>query len=403
MIWGCAGLPGAALLFFAVWGGSPIKIKNREVYEMVKDKEKTEGKTENRAKRRGGRLKTALLALLCFLIAVVFVMMPIFTIFIYEDNFGSRFETAEWMEYSVNDFDGLMLEECSFPSNNGQLLAGYKYSKDVEPTKGVAVLAHGFGGGGHNTYMDIADYFTSNGYLVFAYDCTGNDKSEGDSVEGLPQGVIDLDYALRYVKQLPEYKDLPIVLFGHSWGGYSVGSVLNCHPDVEAAVLVAGFDKSTDLFEQQGESMIGGGIKLFMPYVSLYERFKFGEYADYSAVDGFNNTDADIMVIQSKDDATVLPENGYDKFFEVYADDPRFTFLEYEDRGHSYIYYSQAAKSYREQLNEDYTAYVEENGGEYNAEIKAEFMEKYLDKSKCYELDYELMGRILELYDSCCE
>ena len=109
------------------------------------------------------------------------------------------------------------------------------------------------------------------------------------------------------------------------------------------------------------------------------------------------------MVIQSKDDATVLPENGYDKFFEVYADDPRFTFLEYEDRGHSYIYYSQAAKSYREQLNEDYTAYVEENGGEYNAEIKAEFMEKYLDKSKCYELDYELMGRILELYDSCCE
>lgn len=370
---------------------------------MVKDKEKAEKNTEIKAKRRTGRLKTALLALLCFLIAVVFVMMPILTIFIYEDNFGSRFETAEWMEYSVNDFDGLKLEECSFPSNNGQLLAGYKYSKDVEPTKGVAVLAHGFGGGGHNTYMDIADYFTSNGYLVFAYDCTGNDKSEGDSVEGLPQGVIDLDYALRYVKQLPEYKDLPIVLFGHSWGGYSVGSVLNCHPDVEAAVLVAGFDKSTDLFEQQGAEMIGGGIKLFMPYVSLYERFKFGEYADYSAVDGFNNTDADIMVIQSKDDTTVLPENGYDKFFEAYADDPRFTFIEYEDRGHSYIYYSQAAKSYREQLNEDYTAYVEENGGEYNAEINAEFMEKYLDKSKCYEFDYELMGRILELYDSRCE
>ena len=156
--------------------------------------------------------------------------------------------------------------------------------------------------------MDVADYFTSNVYLAFAYDATGNDKSEGDSVEGLPQGVIDLDYALRYIKQSDEYKDLPVVLFGHSWGGYSVGSVLNCHPDVRAAVIVAGFNRSADLFEQQGESMIGFGIKPFMPWFSLYERLKFGEYASYSAIEGFAGTNAGIMVIQSRDDETVRPE-----------------------------------------------------------------------------------------------
>lgn len=69
--------------------------------------------------------------------------------------------------------------------------------------------------------------------------------------------------------------------------------------------------------------MIGSGIKLFMPYVSLYERLEFGKYA-------------------------------------------------------------------------------EANGGEYNPEIKAEFMEKHLDKSKCYEFDYELMKEILEFYDAYC-
>ena len=79
------------------------------------------------------------------------------------------------MACSVSDFDGLKVEECTFPSDSGQ-----------------------------NTYMDVADYFTSNVYLAFAYDATGNDKSEGDSVEGLPQGVIDLDYALRYIKQSDE-------------------------------------------------------------------------------------------------------------------------------------------------------------------------------------------------------
>lgn len=357
-----------------------------------------------REKVKPHKKKIAFIIVACILAATIFIVMPVLTIIIYNDNFGERFETSEWMAYSVSDFDGLKVTECSFPSNHGQILAGYQYSKEVpQPIKGVVVLAHGLGGGGHNTYMDVADYFTSNGYLVFAYDATGNDKSEGDSVEGLPQGVIDLDYALRYVKQANEYKDLPIVLFGHSWGGYSVGNVLNCHPDVKAAVLVAGFDRSTDLFEQQGESMIGFGIQLFMPYVSLYERLKFGKYATFSAIDGFAESNAGIMVLHSKDDTSVLPENGYDKFYDVYGDNSRFSFIEYEDRGHGYIYYSEDARNYRDQLNKDYTAYVEANGGEYSAEIKAAFMEKNLDKSKCYEFDYDLMEQILEFYDSCCK
>ena len=188
------------------------------------------------------------------ILAVFFlVIMPGMSVMVYNDNFGERFETADWMAYSVSDFDGLEVTECTFLSNDGQILAGYQYKKENQKMKGVVVLAHGLGGGGHNTYMNIADYFTSNGYLVFAYDATGNDKSEGDSVKGLPQGVIDLDYALRYVKDAEEYRDLPIVLFGHSWGAYSAGSVLNRHTDVKAAVLAAGFDRSTDLFEQQGD------------------------------------------------------------------------------------------------------------------------------------------------------
>lgn len=346
--------------------------------------------------------KIILIAAACVIAAVIFAVMPVLTVIVYEDNFGGRYETAEWMAYSVSDFEGLRVEECTFASNDGQLLAGYGYYKENQEIKGVVVIAHGLGGGGHNTYMDVADYFTSHGYLVFAYDATGTDKSGGDAVEGLPQGVIDLDYALRYVKQADTYKDLPIVLFGHSWGGYSAGNVLNCHPDVKAAVLVAGFDRSTELFEQQGRSMAGSAIELFMPYVALYERIKFGKYAGYSAIEGFANSDAGIMIIHSKDDTTVLPENGYDKFYAAYGGDSRFCFVEYEDRGHGYIYYSEEAKRYREQLNKDYTAYVQANGGQYSAELKAAFMKENLDKGRCYEFDDALMERILAFYDSHC-
>lgn len=356
-----------------------------------------------KVKHKRNKKKIALITILSLVAVFFLALMPVMSIAVYQDNFGNRYETADWMAYCTEEFEGLKVTECTFPSNKGQLLAGYQYSKEDQQIKGIVVLAHGFGGGGHNTYMDIADYFTSNGYDVFAYDATGNDKSEGESVEGLPQGVIDLDYALRFVKQAEEYQNLPIVLFGHSWGGYCAGSVLNCHADVKAAVLVAGFDRSTDLFEQQGESMIGSGIQLFMPYVSLYEQMKFGKYAGYSAIDGFANSDAGIMVIHSKADTMVLPENGYEKFYERFGDSPRFYFIEYEDRGHGDLYYTDAAREYKEQLNREYDAYVEANGGEYNAKIKAEFMEQHLDKSKSYELDENLMQQILKFYDSYCK
>ncbi len=108
------------------------------------------------------------------------------------------------------------------------------------------------------------------------------------------------------------------------------------------------------------------------------------------------------MVVHSKDDTTVLPENGYEKFYAGYGSDPRFRFIEYEDRGHNDIYYSEAVRNYNKQLNKDYAAYVEANGGVYSEELLVEFVEKYRDKSKCCELDQDLMGQILEFYDAYC-
>ena len=81
-----------------------------------------------------------------------------------------------------------------------QKLMGYMYSSG-ENQHGIIVIAHGFGGGGHNSYMDCANYFAHHGYYVFAYDATGNDESEDEGVGGLPQGVIDLEYAISFVEE----------------------------------------------------------------------------------------------------------------------------------------------------------------------------------------------------------
>ena len=112
-------------------------------------------------------------------------------------------------------------------------------------------------------------------------------------------------------------------------------------------------------------------------------------------------SEADIMVVHSQNDATVPIQYGYDKFFEQFADSDRFRFVHYDDRGHDYLFYSEAAWEYREQLNADYKSYVEEGGREYCAEVKKEFMDAYLDKKQCFEPDTELMGQIIAMFDSC--
>lgn len=343
-------------------------------------------------------LKRGIVGCLILLTVLALVLPFSLSVYIYESNFKERYETYAPMAFQISDFEGLTVSECTFLSNCGQKLAGYLYSKGGGEKKGVVVIAHGLGGG-HNYYMNIADYFSSNDYFVFAYDATGNDKSEGSSVRGLPQGVIDLDYALRYIKSDAQLKELPVVLFGHSWGAYSVCAVLNQHPEVKAVVSGSGFNCSMDMIEAEGRNIMGNGISVILPYVSLYESFKFGKYAGYSALDGFENSDADIMVIHSSDDTVVPLQYGYGRYIEKYKDDSRFTFVRFENHGHNGIFQADAGKEYLKKFNQDFEKYAASFDNELTAEGKAEYITAHLDKSRAYELDMDLFEKILAFYD----
>ncbi len=346
------------------------------------------------------KVKRIIIAL-CIVALVLFIALPLgLSIYIYESNFGNRFTTTSWLARSMDEFEGLKTKRYTFKSNKGQQLVGYVYHKDNTNPKGMIIIAHGLGGGGHNSYMDIADYFASNDYLVFAYDVTGNDESEGSAVNGIPQGVIDLDYAVRFIKDTPEYNSLPIMLFGHSWGAYSVGSVLNVHPDVRAAVMIAGFNGSADVIKEQGEKITGTSMRYFMPYISLIERVKFGKYAQYTCMDGFDNSDANIMIIHSSDDNTISYQNQFLLFKESYESNPRFSFISFENRGHDYVYYSDASQVYKDKIYSGFKEYANLAEKGQTDEIKAAYMNKNLDKSMLFDLDLDLMETILRFYNS---
>lgn len=343
------------------------------------------------------------------LVFVVTAGMMAMGIIIYEMFFGVRYETYEPLAYHVEDFDGLMRAEYSFTSDKGQNLAGYLYHTGEGSPEALLVFAHGFGGGGHNSYMDIIDYFAQNGYYVFTYDATGNDASEGDEVGGLPQGAIDLEHALDFVKSREEFFHLPIVLMGHSWGGYSVTNVLNHHPDVKAVVSLAGFDTSIDLIKAQGEMIVGKAVmNIMLPFMNFYEGMKFGDYAKSTAMEGFALSEAAVMVVHSDDDDTVPQQYGYDIWYETYGNDSRFTFVQLIGQGHNSFLSNDEIRAYTEEFNAEFDEYKktlpEDISDEEFEELKIKYLNENLDRERWNNsVNTELFDQILAFFEANLE
>ncbi len=246
-----------------------------------------------------------------------------------------------------------------------------------------------------------------NGYYVFAYDATAMDKSEGEGLGGVPQGVIDLDHAISFVESESDIPDLPIVLFGHSWGGYCVSSVLTFHPEIKAVIECSGFDRSSDMFESGGKSQAGSVIYTMTPFIRIHEYFKYGKYAKNTAMDGFDATDANIMIVHSADDDVIGIEYGLDKYYEKYKDNSRFKFIRFEDRGHNEVF-NDPNNTYKDDFDVKFDSWLETLDYDYKAEEnkerfsedKAEYITENLDHEKwSHRLDEELFAEFLEFYE----
>ena len=354
-------------------------------------------------KKAKSRKKTVLI-ILCIVILLLIAGWWAFSVYMYRQNFNRRFQSYEPLMLKTEDFEGLQRTRYEFPSDKGQKLTGYLYQSGETP-RAMLVIAHGLGAG-HNSYMDVAAYFAEHGYDVFAYDATGNDESEGEGVGGIPQGVTDLDYAVSFVENSGNFPKLPIVLFGHSWGGYSACAVLNYHPEIKAVIECSGCNRSSDLFEAGGKSQAGSVIYTMMPFVRIHERIHYGKYASKTAMDGFAASDAAVLVLHSADDGVVPIQYGYDVYYEKYKDDPRFVFIRFENRGHNYVYqdtsYIDAFDAEFEEWTKtlDYDFRADENKARF-IEDKAAYIRSNLDREKWSgSLDKELFARFLQFFDA---
>lgn len=242
-------------------------------------------------------------------LAVLFLLLLAFAV--EKVAFGNRCEGNAYLRYfTAADFPNLTADPIEFTGNRGQVLRGNLYSEiGRQDFKALLVFAHGRGGG-HLSYTTELDFFAKRGYLVLAYDNTGTMASEGKSLVGMPQAVSDLRSALAFAKQDARTKDLPVVLAGHSWGGYTVCRVLYFHPNVKGVVAFSAPDDVPSLLCAQAKAMTGKNLGFLEPFLRLYERIRFGQAAAMRTSAIAAQTDVPVLLLHGGKDAVVAPEDA---------------------------------------------------------------------------------------------
>ena len=192
-------------------------------------------------------------------------------------------------------------EPVEFPFQ-GATLRGYVY-KAAEP-KGFIVFRHGITSE-HADYLALIRPMVERGWTVFAYDAIGCGISDGDDVKGMAQSPLDVAAAVEFAREDGMVGDLPLVLWGHSWGGYGVAAAMDIVPDVDACVTMSGYNSPVGvLMEFAGRSLGPAAVTQF-PTMWLNNKLAFGADADREALDGINGTDVPVLVIHGVADAVV--------------------------------------------------------------------------------------------------
>ncbi len=284
----------------------------------------------------------------------------------------------------------------NFKSGNNTL-QGYIYGQNQN--QGLVVVAHGLGGGA-DSYLSQITYFVDQGWQVFAYDATGSFDSEGKTTKGFPQALIDLDAALTYINTQETFVDLPILLFGHSWGGYAVSNLLHYDYKISAVATVSAANSAMEMIVEQGRSMMGPFINIQYPFLWLYQRILFGETASLNAIDAINQSNVPVLIIHGSEDEVIAYEGSsiISKLEDITNPNTRAISLSEPGRnGHNNLFRSRTSMEYIDEINIEYRKLYDSYNQNIPYEIKQDFYSK-IDRDLAQDINRDLMDEINDFF-----
>ena len=250
---------------------------------------------------------TVLAILLIYVAGSVVTSMVVFHYIFRRTEYPKTFE----LYYSDIDSGKYPRDKVNFTSGENKLV-GYLYRKENAP--GTIIIVNGVFSGADRHLSEIM-FFLDNGWQVFAFDGTGIGDSDGDGIVGLQQTKLDLQKAIKRLKNL-EKSNLPIFLYGHSAGGYAAISVLRDMPDIAAVVSIAGFNSPVETMYFHAQQKVGLLANIEYPFLWLHNKIIFGGDSDITALSALSDTDTPVMIVEGSNDTVVPADIGIGKYKE---------------------------------------------------------------------------------------
>lgn len=284
-------------------------------------------------------------------IVIVLLLVTLFALAIIILNtagVNKRCEGDDNLKYlKAKNFDNLNALPISFKSDKQQTLNGFLYSSaKVDAYKGLIVFSHGMGAG-HLAYTTEINYLAQKGYIVLAYDNTGTCTSEGKKIKGFAQGIIDLKYALDFVKTRDDLKDLSVLLVGHSWGAYSVSNVSALNPSVEIKGIVAfsPFNSMNKLIRDIAKQKTKANLSILSPFFDIINFIRFGKAGNLRSCDSINSNSIPTLIMHGGNDMQVTLKNSPVGKKHKIQDNPNARTVLYDSKYHN-VYLAKEAEQY---------------------------------------------------------
>lgn len=195
--------------------------------------------------------------------------------------------------YACSDFVGLKQESYSFTNSKGIKINYFYYYYDNYKDDKIILFCHGLGPG-HTAYLAEIEELAKRGYKVLTLDFTGCDSSEGKNLGSLNAPTRDVNELLDLLKL-----DKPIILMGHSMGGFTALNTIHLRKEITKAIILSGFLSVASEIEASLKN------KFISSRILKYERKCFPDYYDLNNIEYLKKTTDDIFFIQSDNDAMV--------------------------------------------------------------------------------------------------
>ena len=246
---------------------------------------------------------------LIYILAIVLVLLTLLTAFLLTFAFRGRQDNHPELKYfTALDFPGLEEDPVEFYSKHKIKLRGSFYYYDRgQKHQQMIVFPHGIGAG-HHAYMHLIEAFCQKGFLVFSYDNTGCTLSEGKGIVGIPQAIIDLKYALKYLESTT-YNQYPITVIGHSWGGYAAIRSGLFSNKIKRIVAIAPLNNPSQLL-----GTFSPIFKVLSPFVTLFHFLKFGFIGISTTEQILKKTKIFTLVISGDRDESVPIKTNFDRY-----------------------------------------------------------------------------------------